>query len=291
MKSAIITLLTDFGTKDHYVASMKGVILKINPRCILIDITHQVKPHDIEEGAFILANAYSSFPKGTIHLTVIDPEVGGARKPILLETANYFFIGPDNGLFTFAVKREEIRKGVALTNEEYFLPQISSTFHGRDIFAPVAGYLSLGIKPETFGHKIKSWAELSFPKPKMKEGELIGEILHIDAFGNLISNIRREQLFDFAKGYSLVIRVGRRTIQGLKKGYWEVKRSELIALIGSGGFLEISIREGNAQKILKMKKGDKIQVIDLTTETPRTKRNTTEKYFSLSLRGEKISKE
>jgi len=261
MRSSIITLLTDFGTKDHYVASMKGVILKINPQCTLIDISHQVTPHDIKEGAFILTNAYSFFPKGTIHLSVIDPEVGGARKPILIVTANYFFIGPDNGLFTFAAQEEKVKKAVTLTNKKYFLPQISSNFHGRDIFAPVAGHLSLGVKPEAFGHQIKSWTKLNFPKPQLRKGELIGEIFHIDAFGNLISNILREQLFNFIKGHSFVIRIGRRIIQGLKRGYWEGKRGGLMALIGSGGFLEVSIREGNAQKILKVKKGDKIHIL------------------------------
>ena len=149
MRNPIITLLTDFGLKDPYVASMKGVILRINPRCTLVDITHR-NPHDIEEGAFILANAYSTFPKGTIHLSVVDPGVGSPRKPILLVTKNYFFVGPDNGLFTFAAKREKVKQAIALTNPKFFLPQVSTTFHGRDLFAPVAAHLSLGVKPKDF---------------------------------------------------------------------------------------------------------------------------------------------
>ena len=260
MRKPVITLLTDFGTKDHYVASMKGVILNINPQCLLIDISHQVNPHDVEEGAFILANTYSYFPKGTIHLSVVDPGVGGIRKPILLVTQNYSFVGPDNGLFTIVAQREKVKQVVALTKKKYFLSKVSSTFHGRDIFAPVAAHLSLGIKPNAFGHKIDSLEWLGFEGPFIKEGKLLGEILHVDTFGNLVSNIDEGKLFRFIQGRPFVIRAGRKTIRGLKKGYWEGKKDEAIALLGSGGFLEISIREGNAQKVLKAKRGDAIEV-------------------------------
>jgi len=260
MRNPIITLLTDFGLKDPYVASMKGVILSINPRCTLVDITHQVSPHDIREGAFILARAYSNFPKGTIHLSVVDPGVGSARKPILIVTKNYFFVGPDNGLFTITLKTETVKQAVVLTNQKFFLSEISSTFHGRDIFAPVAAYLSLGVKSESFGPSIKSWCEISFPAPVMKQGKLIGEIVHVDAFGNLASNIDRKSLLPFSKGRPFVIKTGKRTMRGLKKGYWEGRKDEPMALIGSGGLLEISVREGNAQKLFKLKRGDKITV-------------------------------
>jgi len=260
MRNSVITLLTDFGTKDHYVASMKGTILRINPRSTLIDITHHVSPHDIEEGAFVLANAYSSFPKGTIHLSVVDPGVGGPRKPVLFVTTNYFFVGPDNGLFTLALKREKLKKVVTLTNQKFFLPHVSTTFHGRDLFAPVAAYLSLGVRPEEFGPQVDSWVELDFPRPRIKGGILSGEIIRIDTFGNLMTNIMEEELIHFGRGRALVIKVEKRTIQGLKKGYSEGKKGELIALIGSGGLLEISVREGNAQKMLKIKKGDPIQI-------------------------------
>jgi len=261
MSKPIITLLTDFGTKDHYVASMKGVILNINPQCLLIDITHQVNPHDIEEGDFILASTYSYFPKGSIHLAVVDPGVGGIRKPILLVTQNYFFVGPDNGLFTLVAQREKVKQVVALTKKKYFLSEVSSTFHGRDIFAPVAAHLSLGIKPNAFGYETNSLKELGFQKPVIKEGKLLGEVLHIDAFGNLVSNIDEGKLFRFIQSRPFVIRAGRKTIRGLKKGYWEGKRGEPIALLGSAGFLEVSVREGNAQKMLGVKKGDPITVM------------------------------
>jgi S-adenosylmethionine hydrolase len=260
MKRPVITLLTDFGTKDHYVASMKGVILNINPECHLVDITHRVNPQDIKEGAFILANAYSYFPKGTVHLCVVDPGVGGSRKPILLVTQNYFFVGPDNGLFALVAQREKIKEVVVLSKRKYFLSKISSTFHGRDLFAPVAAHLSLGVKPNAFGNKMSSLKEIGFPKPVVKDGRLFGEILHIDAFGNVISNIDEAGLSRFVQGCPCVIRAGRKSIPGVREGYWEGKKGEPIALLGSGGFLEISVREGSAQKILKVKKGDPIWI-------------------------------
>ncbi len=260
MKNPIITLLTDFGTKDHYVSSMKGVILSINPRATLFDMTHQVSPHDIMEGAFVLANAYSYFPKGTIHLAVVDPGVGGPRRPILIVTRNYFFVGPDNGLFTFVAKREKVRQVVALANPKYFLPQVSNTFHGRDIFAPAAGHLSLGIKPGAFGNRIDSWEELTFQPPRVEGKRLSGEIIHVDTFGNLITNVDEQQFLHFTKDHPFIIRAGEKTIQNLNRGYWEGKKGEWMALIGSGGFLEISVREGNAKKRLKVKKGDRVIV-------------------------------
>jgi S-adenosyl-L-methionine hydrolase (adenosine-forming) len=260
MRNPIITLLTDFGTKDYYVASMKGVILKINPQCFLVDITHQVNPHDIREGAFILAHTYSYFPKGTIHLSVVDPGVGGLRKPILLVTQNYFFIGPDNGLFSLVAWKEKVKRVVVLAKEKYFLPKVSATFHGRDLFAPAAAHLSLGIKPNAFGFVTNSLEEVGFQKPIIKEKKLSGEIFHIDAFGNLITNIDEKGLFRFINGRSFVIRAGKKAVHGLKKSYWEGKKGEPIALVGSGGFLEISVREGNAQKALKVKRGDPIHI-------------------------------
>ena len=261
MKKPIITLLTDFGSKDHYVASMKGVILNINPQCTLVDITHEVKPHDIEEGAFILANTYSHFPKGTIHLSIVDPGVGGTRKPILLVTPKYDFVGPDNGLFTLVAQREKVNQVVVLTKKKYFLPKVSKTFHGRDLFAPVAAHLSLGIKPTALGYEINSLKKIGFQKPIVRGGKLLGEILHIDTFGNLVSNIDKEKFSRFIRGRPFVIRGGRKTIHGLKKGYWEGKKGELIALLGSSGLLEISVREGSAQKMLKVKRGDPITII------------------------------
>ncbi len=260
MKNSIITLLTDFGTRDHYVASMKGVILKINPQCHLIDMTHQVRPHDIWEGAFILANAYSFFPKGTIHLAVVDPGVGGGRKSVLLVTPKYCFVGPDNGLFAMVTRKERVKQIITLDRQKYHLSKVSTTFHGRDVFAPVAAHLSLGVKPVALGHKIDSLEGLGVEGPIVKEEELLGEVLHVDIFGNLVSNIDERAFFRFTRGRPFVIRAGGKTIRGLKKGYGEGKKDEPIALLGSGGFLEISIREASAQKVLKVKRGDRIEI-------------------------------
>jgi S-adenosylmethionine hydrolase len=260
MSSPVITLLTDFGTRDHYVASMKGVILRINPKCTLVDITHKIKAHDIQEGAFILANAYSFFPKGTIHLALVDPGVGGARKPILFVTSNYFFVGPDNGIFGLALRREKVRRAIELNNGDYFLPQVSSTFHGRDLFAPVAAHLSMGVHPKEFGGKINSWEACDFNRPVTRNKKLEGEVFHIDAFGNLVTNIEEETLYPFIKGHPFGVQIKNIMIRDLKKGYWEGKKGEIMALIGSGGFLEISVREGNARDVLKAKRGEKIEV-------------------------------
>jgi len=260
MKDPIITLLTDFGTEDHYVASMKGVILKINPRCKVVDITHQVVPQNIEEAAFLLANAYSYFPEGTVHLAVVDPEVGGARNPLLIVTDRFFFVGPDNGLFSYALKREKVRGAYCLTERRFFLPEVSSTFHGRDIFAPVAGHLTLGVPPKAFGQKIHSWKTFDFPSPIIMGKKMVGRVIHIDSFGNLITNIERKQLDLFVGDQPFHILAGKKRINGVRRGYWEVKRGEILALIGSGGYLEISLREGNAQKMLKAKKGDGIEI-------------------------------
>jgi S-adenosylmethionine hydrolase len=260
MRPAIITLLTDFGTRDHYVASMKGAILSINSRCVLVDMTHHVTAHNVDEAAFLLANAYSSFPRGTIHLCVVDPGVGSPRRGMLMMAGGHLFVGPDNGLFTLVAWREKVKGVIALTQSRFFSPAVSPTFHGRDIFAPVAAHLSLGVKPRAFGLEMEDWVKLRVPQPRRSEGKLLGEIIHIDAFGNLITNVREQGLSEFTRGGSPVLRVGRRTIQGIRKGYWEGEPSEPMALIGSSGFLEISIREGNAQKALRLNKGDKIQI-------------------------------
>lgn len=259
-KTSIITLLTDFGTKDHYVGAMKGVILSINPQCILIDITHEVHKQNIREGAFILANAFKYFPKGTIHLAVVDPGVGSERKPILIRTKNYFFIGPDNGIFTIAAIKDKIKRIIQLTNRKYFLSNISSTFHGRDIFAPVAGYLSLGIKPNVFGKEVDKWVKLDLREPGIKKNKLLGEIIYIDNFGNLVSNVDRGLFLKFIEGLSFIIKIKNRKISDIKNGYWEGKDGEVIALFGSGNYLEISVKNGSARRVLNAKTGDPIIV-------------------------------
>jgi len=167
---------------------------------------------------------------------------------MLLVTQNHFFVGPDNGLLSIATRRDGVKKAIALNNPKFFLSRICTTFHGRDIFAPVAAHLSLGVRPSLMGKKIDSWVELDVGKAKRAGDELVGEIVHIDCFGNLISNIDEDHLRRFAQRQALNIRIGRKILKALKRGYWEEKKNEPMALLGSGGFLEVSVREGNARK-------------------------------------------
>jgi S-adenosylmethionine hydrolase len=255
--NSIITLTTDFGDKDGYVGAVKGVLLKINPQIKIVDITHDISPFNILEGTLILNSFYQFFPRGTIHLVVVDPGVGGKRKGILIQTDNYFFVGPDNGIFSLILENEKIREIIGITNSEYFLQKPSSTFHARDIFAPVSAYLSLGVKPQEFGSLSRECYKLKLPQPKFRENRLKGEIIYVDRFGNLISNIRSELLPDEKR---IQVKIGQRRIKGLSRFYAERKEGELIALIGSSNFLEIAVNQGNAQRLLKAKTGDKITV-------------------------------
>ena len=261
MDRRIITLITDFGSKDGYVGTMKGVILTINPQVSLIDITHEVSPQDIFEAGFVLQNSYKFFPRHSIHLVVVDPGVGGERKALLIDTEDHLFIGPDNGVFTLIYECENINRIIELTKSNFFLPDKSSTFHGRDIFAPVAAHLSRGISVEDFGDVCNEIVTIDIPKPEITEGAITGVVLHIDNFGNLITNIS-EGLFRALIGEgSYKIMAGNKVTVGLKVSYSEVKKGEVLAIFGSAGYLEISAREQNAQKKLKMNKGSEIKVI------------------------------
>jgi len=258
--AGIITLLTDFGTEDSYVGAMKGVILSINPDATIIDISHQIPPQDIIAGAFVLSQAAPFFPKGTVHIAVVDPGVGGKRKPILIETDKYFFVGPDNGIFDIALQNERIRRKIHLTNKNYFLGYISSTFHGRDIFSPVAAYLSLGIDPALFGKKIKTLTSLDVKKPFAKDGKITGRIIHIDRFGNLITNIDEGLLKKVFKNRIFEVEVCDNIIKRFVPSYTNAKQGEPIGLIGSSGLMEIAMREKNASIELGIKRGDVVIV-------------------------------
>ena len=191
-RSWIITLLTDFGSQDAYAGIMKGVIAGINHRANIIDICHNIPPQDIFNGAYLLSTSYKYFPKGTIHVAVVDPGVGSQRDIVCVKIREHLFLVPDNGLLSFVVQEERPKSIVRVTNDRYFLPSFSNTFHGRDVFAPVAAYLSLGIKPRQLGSKINQLKQLDIPRPEVKEtGQLEGQIIYIDRFGNLITNITR----------------------------------------------------------------------------------------------------
>lgn len=286
----VITLLTDFGTQDAYVGVMKGVIAGINPSVNIVDICHSVSPQDIFNGAYLLYTAYKYFPKGTIHTAIVDPGVGSKRDIVCVETKDYFFLVPDNGLLSFIVQEERPKSVIRVTNNKYFLPLLSSTFHGRDVFAPVAAHLSLGVKPQQLGIMINHLEQLNIPKPfRKKTGQMEGQIIYIDRFGNLISNITKEHLMQHDHSQSLFktqmketplpislplqggvkinlkcleITIGKKKIIGLIKTYTDVNAGEPLALIGSAGFLEVSINQGNAQKYFKVDKGSKI-IIEL----------------------------
>ncbi len=248
--TGIITITTDFGQADPYVAIMKGVILTINPHVKLVDITHEIPAGSIQAGATIIKEAYKWFPKGTIHLCIIDPGVGGDRRPILMLADNYFFVGPDNGLFWPINELKPDIKIINLTERKYWLTDVSSTFHGRDIFAPVSAHLSRGVCPSLFGETTSDLTTLSYPAPYEKKGRLIGHVIRVDNFGNLITNITEERLRAFIESEGFMIKVGKIILKQINRSYNDVSRGNFLALIGSSNFLEIAINMGRASSYL-----------------------------------------
>ena len=252
--SGIITLTTDFGLADPYVGIMKGVILSINPDVRLVDITHEIEPGAVNEAAFIIREAHAHFPAGTVHLGVIDPGVGGDRRPVVFQTKKFLFIGPDNGLFWPTIMEYEEAETIVLTKEDYFLKNISHTFHGRDIFAPVAAHLSMGVDPKRMGRFQDDPVKLEIPGPFKNGDRLIGIVIRVDRFGNLITNIHGGNLREFLDKSAPVVKIGERVIRGLRRTYSEVSEGELLALIGSSRFLEISQNMGRACNGITAKK-------------------------------------
>ena len=243
----VISLLTDFGTADYFVGAVKGAILSVNPAAVIADITHEIPPQDVETAAFTLLAAYETFPPGTIHFAVVDPGVGSERRPIVLRAGKWLFVGPDNGIFTYIYDRESSHQTFHITAEKYFRPSPSTTFHGRDIFAPVAAALSKGVKPEAFGPLITG--EVRLPN------SLTPRIIHIDRFGNCITNITRD-LFDNEQQPALVIK--RKVIDTFVDFYGAAPPNTLFGIWGSAGFLEISVKGNSAAKMLGAKHGDRV---------------------------------
>ena len=252
----VITLLTDFGTADYFVGAVKGAILSVNPLAIIVDITHEIPPQDVEAGAFTLLAAYNTFPAGTIHVAVVDPGVGSARRPIIVTANDQFFVGPDNGIFSYVYDREPSHQTFHVTAEQYFRPNPSSTFHGRDIFAPVAAALSKGMNPEVIGRVIEDEVRLgqSLEPVVQKNGNVQARIIHIDRFGNCVTNVRREVFEE--KIASLLI--NGKTIRHFRKFYGEDsgRRGKVFAIWGSAGFLEISMNGQSAAQKLSAKRAD-----------------------------------
>ncbi|HLM25153.1 MAG TPA: SAM-dependent chlorinase/fluorinase [Pyrinomonadaceae bacterium] len=256
----MITLLTDFGTADYFVGAVKGAILSVNPRAVIADITHEIPPQDIEAGAFTLLAAYKTFPAGTIHMAVVDPGVGSTRRPLVVSANEQFFVGPDNGIFSYICDRESSHRTFHITAEKYFRPAPGSTFHGRDIFAPVAAALSNGVKPEELGREIDDEVRLDSLDPLIKnDGKVKARIIHIDRFGNCITNITRD-LFQEWENARLLI--NGKKIREFRNFYGEASRIAPFAIWGSAGFLEISVNGGSAAKILRVKRGDKVVIKD-----------------------------
>ncbi|RLB41956.1 MAG: hypothetical protein DRH12_06825 [Deltaproteobacteria bacterium] len=248
--SGIITFLTDFGLTDPYVGVMKGVVLDINPGATIVDISHGVQPGDILGASFLLMESYSYFPRGTIHVVVVDPGVGTSRRPLIIVTDEYFFVGPDNGVFSRLIHDRAPKAIIHLANTAFFRHPVSNTFHGRDVFAPVAAHLSLGADPQDMGVPIKDPVKLSIPAP-IKDGKrLQGQVIRVDRFGNLITNISATSLKPYLDSGrdNLMITAGPIKIRQISSTYGDVPVNQELAIIGSSGFLEISVNQGRADK-------------------------------------------
>jgi hypothetical protein len=254
-----ITLITDYGLREYFVGAMKGSILSINPEVDIIDISHLVSSHDILEAAFTLRCTYFAFPPRTIHVVVVDPGVGSKRRAILVSTENYYFVGPDNGVFSLIYDNEEVSRVISITSEHYFRRPVSDTFHGRDVFGPVAAWLARGIEIAKFGEDISDYVKLTPPKPKKAADRVVqGMVLHIDKFGNLITNI-------LAKELEKLGRPGKFTVAGkevpqLVRNYAEGNPGEPFALVGSAGFYEIGVQKNSAAKLMQVQRGAEVLV-------------------------------
>ncbi len=256
MTNPIITLTTDYGTNDHLVGVLKGVILKINPEVTIIDITHAVTPYDLLDGALAIASAYAYFPPRTIHVVVVDPGVGTDRRPILVSGQNQYFIAPDNGVLSGVYEKEQNVTVRHLTSEHYFALPVSKTFHGRDVFAPVAGWLSKHWQPASMGEVIEDYKRFALPRPKEADGGLKGVILKVDSFGNLMTNLRAEDLpADVMEKGEIRLQVGNHSVARMVGMFASGNAGEPVAYMGSSGYVEIAVNKGNASKALGIGRG------------------------------------
>jgi S-adenosylmethionine hydrolase len=258
MSSGIITLTTDFGNSDAFVGVMKGVILSINAQATIVDMTHGIPQGDLDAASFALDQAYAYFPPGTIHVIVVDPGVGTQRRIICVKANEHFFLAPDNSVLRFIFHRYADAEVVSVTNDAYFLPQTSQTFHGRDIFAPVAAHLSLGIEFGKFGEPITDALKGDILLPQKSEKLIRGQIVYIDHFGNCISNVSKN---DFDPEQLREINIKHFQFEKLSHSYAEHQVAEPLAIISSHDFLEIAVRDGNAAKFLDIRKGEPIEVV------------------------------
>jgi S-adenosylmethionine hydrolase len=258
----IITLTTDFGTNDHFVGAMKGVIVDIAPDAQIVDISHAVQAFDVLDGALAISQAYSYFPNGTIHMVVVDPGVGTTRRPILASSDGYHFVAPDNGVLSMVYAREERIHVRHITSEHYFRQPVSNTFHARDIFAPVAAYLAKMVDSHKFGDEIEDYVRFAAPKPKAAgENRLRAVVLKVDRFGNLITNVTPEDAPAlFAPSAKFKIVVGSREITDIRKNFAEGEPGEVFGILGSMGYLEIVANRAAAAQIIGAGKGAEVNI-------------------------------
>ncbi len=263
MQQKLITLLSDFGLKDPYVAEMKAVILGKCPEAQIVDISHEISKFDIRMGAFVLASAAPYFPRGTVHIAVVDPGVGTKRRPLIVESKHSFFVGPDNGVLMLAALKQRVQHVYVIEKTECMLPKVSKTFHGRDLFAPAAAYIATSHAASEVGKEVKSYVMPDFAKPRLKKNTVVGEVLHVDDFGNIITNVSTEMFKEtgIRKGKSIKVEIGRASVTlRLCSSYGDVSVGEALAVIGSHGFLEISVNQGSAAVRFTAKSGASLRV-------------------------------
>jgi len=257
----IITLTTDYGTGDHLVGVMKGVILSINPDATIVDITHEVIAHDILDGALTIGQAYKHFPAKTIHVVVVDPGVGTQRRPILVAGDQHYFVAPDNGVLSSVYDQCEALHAWHITAEHYFKQPVSNTFHGRDIFAPVAAWQSKSWQTQSFGEPITDFARFAIPKPKANGNTIRGVVLRVDAFGNLVTNFKAEDAPALVTdGGKFTMKVGNGEVKKMVQTFAQGAAGEVVGLIGSSGYVEISVNKGSAAKALGVARGADVTV-------------------------------
>lgn len=249
----VVALMTDFGLKDNFVGLLKAVMTRINPGIKTIDITHDIARHNIKEAAFLLAHSFSYFPKGTIFLAVVDPGVGSLRRAIAIQTMHYYFIGPDNGILSIAVRKAGIKKIVALENKRYFLPHVSSTFHGRDIFAPVAAHISCGVGIMKLGRPLKAIETLKLSSVQVKGSTLEAHIVYVDTFGNLVTDVTEKQIIAFCKGKKFVALLNGKKISKISLSYSQGPAQEPFFIQGSFATLEVALKNRSAAHYFSLK--------------------------------------
>jgi S-adenosylmethionine hydrolase len=254
----IVTLTTDFGLREYFVGAVKGVILSVHPEANIVDISHEIPPHDIQEAAFTIQAVYRSFPHGTVHLVVVDPGVGSARRPIAVTTEQHHFVGPDNGVFSWVYRSEPQHKVFSIQADHYFRKPVSHTFHGRDIFAPVAAWISRGTELSRLGPRITDYVKLSVGEPSPAgENRVRGIVLHTDRFGNLITNLSPSDM----PGKPVRFEIAGFTVASIVQCYSEAKDALPFALLGSAGFFEISMRESSAAARLAVERGAEVVAV------------------------------